>query len=108
MRDEIRTLRELGVGNVFGVSTQGSAYQAEVHGRLGLGYELLSDERLEFARGMGVPVFKWEGKEVMRRVTLAVEGGRVVRVWYPVFPPDAAAGEVIEWLRAGRGGDDFR
>ena len=28
-------------------------------------------------------------------------GGRIERVWYPVFPPDAHAAEVLAALRAG-------
>ena len=108
MRNEIKTLHDLGVKQVFGLSTQSSEYQAEAHKRLGLGYELLSDEKGEFVEKMRLPVFEWEGKKVAKRVTLALEKGKVVKVWYPVFPPDAAAGEVVEWLRAGKGGDDFR
>ena len=109
MRDRLDDLYKLGVTNVFGISTQDSTYQREVHSRLGLTYELLSDEKLEMVDRMKLPTFDWEGKKVARRVTLAVEkGGKVVRVWYPVFPPDQAVEEVREWLQMGKGGDDFR
>ncbi len=50
-------------------------------------------------KGMGIPTFEWEGGKVLRRVTLAVRDGRVEKVWYPVFPPDKSADEVIEWLQ---------
>ena len=109
MRDRLDDLYKLGVKTVFGVSTQSSDYQRELHNRLGLTYELLSDEKLEMVEGMRIPTFEWEGKKVARRVTLAVEkGGKVVKVWYPVFPPDQAVEEVRDWLKTGKGGDDFR
>lgn len=98
-RDNFSSLKSLGVAQVFGLSTQSSAYQKEVRERLGLPYELLSDEKLEFTEGMRLPVFEWEGKKVTRRVTLAVEGGVVVKYWYPVFPPDRNVEDVLGWLR---------
>lgn len=85
--------------NVFGISTQSTEYQCEVKTRLGLEYDLLSDEGLKLGGALGLPVFEWEGKKVFKRVTLAVDEGKVVRVWYPVFPPDRSAEEVLEWLR---------
>lgn len=91
-----------GVKQVFGLSTQDTAYQAEAKDRLKLPYDLLSDEKLEFVQALRMPTFEWEGKRVVRRITLAVEEGRIVRVWYPVFPPDKSADEVLEWLRSGR------
>lgn len=93
-----------GAGRVFGLSVQTSEYQAEVKRRLGLPFELLSDERLEFADALGLPTFDWEGGRLIKRVTLAVREGRIVKVWYPVFPPDRSAAEVLEWLKAGADG----
>lgn len=84
---------------MFGISTQSSEYQAEVKERVGLTYELLSDEKLEFAEALKLPVFEWEGKRLIRRVTVAVEGGVVVKWWYPVFPPDRNVIDVLEWLK---------
>lgn len=84
---------------VFGLSTQDTAYQKEAKERLKLPYDLLSDEKLEFVRALRMPTFEWEGKGVVRRTTLAIERGRIVRVWYPVFPPDKSADEVLEWLK---------
>lgn len=85
--------------NVFGLSTQSTEYQREVKERLGLEYDLLSDEDLGFVGAMGLPTFEWEGKKLVKRVTLAVEDGRVVQVWYPVFPPDRSAQQVMDWLK---------
>lgn len=84
---------------MFGISTQSPEYQAEVHQRLELPYDLLSDRELELQRVMKLPTFEWEGKEVLKRVTMAVEGGVVIKVWYPVFPPDKATEEVVRWLK---------
>ncbi|KAJ4366448.1 hypothetical protein N0V83_008084 [Neocucurbitaria cava] len=97
-RDELAELRKLGVKNVFGVSAQDTSYQAEAKARLHLPYELLSDEHLELAKALRLPTFEWKGTTLIKRLALASENGTVVKVWYPIFPPDANAREVIEWL----------
>ncbi|MCJ1354331.1 MAG: hypothetical protein MMC33_004319 [Icmadophila ericetorum] len=97
-RDNLSGLKEHGVHDVCGLSTQSTGYQKEASDRLSLPYPLVSDEKLEFCRAMKIPMFEWEGKEVCKRITLAVENGKIVKVWYPVFPPDRSAAEVLEWL----------
>jgi len=97
-RDNYPKLKDLGVSQVFGLSTQDTAYQKEVHDRLHLPYDLLSDEQREFQEALKLPTFEWEGKKVIRRLTLAVEEGKVVEWWYPIFPPDANVFNVMEWL----------
>ncbi|TKA60956.1 hypothetical protein B0A49_12394 [Cryomyces minteri] len=97
-RDAIAPLKKLGVDNVFGMSTQDTAYQAEAKDRLHLPYELLSDESCAFVERLGLPTFEWEGKRVCKRLSMAVLDGKVVKVWYPVFPPDSNAQIVVEWL----------
>lgn len=94
-RDNLPALKAAGVENLFGLSTQDTAYQSEVRGRLHLPYDLLSDEKGEFREALGLPTFEWEGKKVIRRLTLAVEGGRIIKCWYPVFPPDANVDQVL-------------
>lgn len=91
-------LRKLGVKNVFGLSTQDSSYQAEAKERLHLPYELLSDENLAFAKALKLPTFEWKDKTLIKRLALAVDNGTIAKVWYPVFPPDRNAREVVEWL----------
>jgi peroxiredoxin len=91
-------LRELGL-DVVGVSAQDPERQAEVVERLGLLYPLLSDERLELARAMGLPTFPAGERELLRRLTMLVRDGRIARVWYPVFPPDGHADQVLADLR---------
>ncbi len=86
---------------VFGVSTQSPEDQAEAAARLHLPFELLSDERLELATALRLPTFEAAGRARIRRLTLVLAGGRVERVFYPVFPSDAHAAGVLAWL-AGR------
>jgi peroxiredoxin len=99
-RDAFPSLRQLGVSQVFGISTQSPSYQAEVKERLGLPYELLSDEDLALQAALKLPTLEWEGRTLLKRATLAIRGGKVEKVWYPVFPPDKATEEVVAWLKS--------
>jgi peroxiredoxin len=101
-RDALSMLRSKGVSQIYGLSTQDTAYQQEAKERLHLSYDLLSDENFEFVKGVKMPTFTWEGGELVKRSVLAIEGGKFVKVWYPVFPPDISARLVDEWLDAGR------
>jgi peroxiredoxin len=101
-RDALSTLRSKGVKQIYGLSTQDTAYQQEAKERLHLSYDLLSDEALEFVNSVKMPTFTWEGNELVKRSILAIEDGKVVKVWYPVFPTDASARLVDEWLNSGR------
>lgn len=85
---------------VFGLSTQDSAYQRELSRRLALPFALLCDERLELTRALALPTFEVAGQVLLKRLTLLVRDGTVEHVWYPVFPPDRHAGEVLGWLEA--------
>ncbi|KAF1851319.1 uncharacterized protein K460DRAFT_382771 [Cucurbitaria berberidis CBS 394.84] len=97
-RNEMAELRRLGVKNVFGVSTQDASYQAEAKERLHLPYQLLSDGRLEFAKALKLPTLEWKNKTLIKRLALATQNGTIVKVWYPVFPPDTNARDVVDWL----------
>jgi peroxiredoxin len=96
-RDHYRELQELGA-QVFGLSTQDTAYQREAVERLHLPFELLSDERLAFAKALRLPTFAIDSMILIKRLTLIISNGRVEQVFYPVFPPDKNAEEVREWL----------
>ena len=98
-RDHHAELRDLGA-EVFGLSTQDTAFQREMAERLHLPFEVLSDEGLRLTRAMRLPTFEAGGMELIRRLTLVLRDGRVEKVFYPVFPPDRSADEVIAWLRA--------
>ena len=98
-RDHYDELKKLGAAEVFGLSTQDSAYQQEAAARLHLPFELLSDEKLEFARALSLPTFSVDGMTLIKRITLIARDGVIVKVFYPVFPPDKNADEVAAWLR---------
>ncbi|HET6372292.1 MAG TPA: peroxiredoxin [Candidatus Polarisedimenticolia bacterium] len=98
-RDHRSDLARLGA-EVFGVSTQDSAYQEEMAARLHLGFEILSDAHLELATALRLPTFKYGEWTLLRRLTLIARDARIAVVFYPVFPPDADASRVVEWLRA--------
>lgn len=101
-RDHHAELAALGA-TVYGLSTQDTEYQSEAAERLHLPFPLLSDPRLEFARTLRLPTFTFAGLELIKRLTLIARGGRIEEVLYPVFPSDADAGRVMEWL-ASHGG----
>ena len=96
-RDHHVELQGLGV-RVFGLNTQDTEYQSEAAGRLRLPFALLSDAELVFAGALGLPTFEVEGTVLLKRLTLVIEGGRIEKVFYPVFPPDKSAAQVVEWL----------
>jgi peroxiredoxin len=97
-RDHYQELKDLGVAHLFGLSTQDTAYQQEAAARLHLPFELLSDEKLELARALKLPTFGVDGMQLIKRITLVVRDGRIVKVFYPVFPSDQNAGEIVRWL----------
>ncbi|CAN5731670.1 redoxin family protein [soil metagenome] len=98
-RDHHEELGELGA-RVFGLSTQGTAYQQEASERLYLPFNLLSDEDLGLTTGIGLPTFEVEGAMLTKRLTMIVDDGRISKVFYPVFPPNENAEKVVEWLSA--------
>lgn len=100
-RDHHAELAALGAG-VFGLSTQDSDYQREAATRLHLPFALLSDSDLTLRDALSLPVFEVDGRLLYRRLTLIADAARIVKVFYPVFPPDRNAAEVIAWLRARR------
>ena len=85
------------------MSTQDTGYQREAAERLRLPFELLSDAALEFANRLRLPTFEFNGVTLIKRLTLIVNDGHIEKVFYPVFPPDKNAKEVIDWLRAASG-----
>lgn len=84
---------------VFGLSVQSPDYQREMVQRLHVPFEVLSDEDHRFRKALRLPVFTFRHEDLLRRVTFVVRGGRIVKVFYPVFPPDGNASDVLDWLR---------
>jgi len=84
---------------VYGLSTQTTGYQREMAQRLHLPFEVLSDAGLRFTRALKLPTFEISGMTLIKRLTLVLFRGEVEHVFYPVFPPDGSAQEVLDWLR---------
>ena len=98
-RDHFAELKALGVAQVFGLSTQATDYQQEAADRLHLPFPILSDADLNLATSLHLPMFMTSGMTLLARMALVIEDGKIVKVFYPVFPPDKNAEEVIAWLR---------
>jgi peroxiredoxin len=98
-RDHFAELKELGVDHVFGLSTQDTAYQREAAERLHLPFPILSDAELKFTQALKLPTFSAAGMTLLKRMALVIDDGVIVKVFYPVFPPDQSAAEVVGWLR---------
>jgi peroxiredoxin len=96
-RDAHAQFAELGA-RVVALSTQSPDYQREMAERLHLPFPVLSDERLELTRALGLPTFETSGMTLLKRLTLVIEDGRIARVFYPVFPPDSHAADVLSAL----------
>jgi peroxiredoxin len=101
-RDHFDELRTLGVAQVYGLSAQETDYQSEAAQRLKLPFPLLSDSSLEFAQAIKLPTFSVAGMRLLKRMSLVIDDGVITRVFYPVFPPDMSAAEVVAWLRLER------
>lgn len=84
---------------VVGISAQSPAEQREFAAREHIPFPLLSDEGVELARLLHLPTFEVAGMTLHKRLTFVAEGGRIVKTFYPVFPPDRNAGEVLAWLQ---------
>jgi peroxiredoxin len=97
-RDHYQELQALNA-QVFGLSTQTTEYQREAAERLHLPFELLSDSSLQFANALRLPTFEIEGMRLIKRVTLIARNGKIVKYFYPIFPPDRNVADVIGWFR---------
>jgi len=98
-RDHHATLKSLGVAHLFGLSTQDTDYQHEAATRLHLPFSILSDADLQLTHALNLPTFAIAGMTLMKRMALVIDDGVITKVFYPVFPPDQNAEEVIAWLR---------
>jgi peroxiredoxin len=98
-RDHFADLQSLGVHHLYGLSTQSTAYQRELADRLHLPFPILSDERLVLTHALRLPTFETHGMTLLKRLALILRNGVIEHVFYPVFPPDQNAANVIAWLR---------
>lgn len=97
-RDHSAELQRLGVQRLFALSTQDSAYQREAAERLHLPFPILSDDQLRLTEALRLPTFETSGMKLLKRITLIVRHARIEHVFYPVFPPDRNAKDVMTWL----------
>jgi peroxiredoxin len=98
-RDLYAELKAAGSAQVFGLSTQDNAYQAEMAARLHLPFPVLSDEKLALTGALNLPTMQVAGLTLIKRLALIIDNARITHVFYPVFPPDRNAGDVLAWLK---------
>ena len=98
-RDHHSELKAAGA-EVFGLSVQSTEFQREAVERLHLPFAILSDKDLRLTRALDLPTFTASGHELLKRETFILRDGGIEHVFYPVFPPDGHAQEVLAWLRA--------
>jgi peroxiredoxin len=103
-RDRAGELAGLGA-TVFGLSAQSLDEQRDFAGREHVPYPLLNDSEFRLAEKLRLPTFDANGVRYYRRLTFVAETGRITKVFYPVFPPQDNAAEVIAWLRSDGEGD---
>ena len=99
-RDHHGELLEAGAAHVFGLSTQDIAYQQEAVARLHLPFAILSDEKLALTKALRLPTMDVAGLTLMKRMAFVIDDGRITKVFYPVFPPDRNAPDVLAWLKS--------
>jgi peroxiredoxin (alkyl hydroperoxide reductase subunit C) len=99
-RDLFAELKAAGVDHLFALSTQDTAYQKEVAERLHLPFPILSDEGFKLTTALRLPTFETHGMVLLKRLTLVIKNGVIEHVFYPVFPPDRNAGDVLAWAKS--------
>ena len=98
-RDAHGELRALGM-RVAGLSAQPLDDQLEFAGRNAMPFPVIADPELKLGAALGLPTFEIERDVLYRRLALVSENGRIAEVFYPVFPPDENAADVLAWLRS--------
>jgi peroxiredoxin len=99
-RDHAAEIKAAGAAHLYGLSTQDTDYQREAAARLHLPFPLLSDANLALTKALALPTMEVAGRTLLKRLALVIDDARVVKVFYPVFPPDRNAADVAAWLTA--------
>ena len=99
-RDLFAELKAAGAAHVFGLSTQSNDYQTEMASRLHLPFPVLSDDKLALTHALKLPTMAVAGLTLIKRLALIIDDASITHVFYPVFPPDRNAGDVLDWLKA--------
>jgi peroxiredoxin len=63
-------------------------------------FPVIADPERRLGAALRLPVFEIEGLTLYKRITLVAQDAEIVKVFYPVFPPDRNAGDVLEFLRS--------
>ena len=100
-RDLLAEFKALGVG-VYGLSMQSPVVQKEFVERNHIAFPVLSDCKYELADKLNLPTFDFEGERLIKRMAFYVEDGKIQKIFYPVFPPDKNADEVLSWIKSRR------
>lgn len=100
-RDHHSELKKLNT-SVYGLSTQNTQYQKEAANRLHLPFPLVSDNNLEFINALNIPTIEVDGMVLSKRVTLIANNGIIEKVFYPVFPANENANQVMAYLNANK------
>ncbi len=82
----------------IGISSQPIYELEQLSSLRGLSHVLVSDTKLEFQRRLNVPTFDVENKTAYKRLTLVIKNSKIIKVFYPVFPPDKHVFEILQWL----------
>ena len=98
-RDHYERLSAAGT-EIFGCSAQTTEYQREMATRLRLPFEILSDADFKLCEALRLPTFVVDGMRLFKRLTLVIRSGKIEKVFYPVFPPNESANQVLLWLAA--------
>jgi peroxiredoxin len=98
-RDLQADLKAAGAARVYGLSTQDTDYQREAVERMHLPFPLLSDVDLALTEALRLPTMEVAGLTLIKRLALILDDARITKVFYPVFPPDRNAGDVLTWLK---------
>jgi peroxiredoxin len=98
-RDLHAEFAELGV-EVVGLSAQAPEDQAEFAERVHLQFPVLSDTSLQLATALELPTFSVDDMTLYKRATLVIRDGEIVKAFYPIFPPDRNAADLLTWLAA--------
>ena len=100
-RDHAAELARAGA-RVAGLSAQTLEEQIEFAAREHMPFPVVADPERRLGKALGLPTFEFEEATLYKRVTLVLEAGTVAKAFYPVFPPDRNAAEVVAWLEGQR------
>ena len=101
-RNLSQELASNGVSAIYGISTQSTEYQLEAATRLHLPFALLSDAKLHLTEALLLPTMEVSGMTLIRRLTLILHDSTIEHVFFPVFPPDRNAADVLNFMKNTR------